>query len=535
MSTIALVIPASVDPSALESWFDAAPHPGPAVTEVLTADRSSGNSTSASLRVRIYPVTNGPRIGKPLLSSVAESGVADWLCFADALPLPDRASLVRRVGELESSGADIGSMGRSAPLFSAAGVTSWADLAGHLAAATVAPGAGLLIRRGLLKQLLAARTADSPEARLRVGAALGCALQGPEYVQIGPSDTCSARCQFCRFHSPLFARPAPHRGRAAPPHPAQLDFAIWSDCIEDLICLGTSRIDYVGIGEPLLHPRIDDALRLGRGRIGQTMITNGLHLASHVAPLAESLDQITISMNAARAETHARLMGCHSEAFARVTRGVEDLRRASARTGITLSFVVNRLNYEELPAFADLSRRLGTRAMLTPLGVYPETEAELGLTADDRTKLFRLLDLLERQHDQPITNLATYRSFFDRDTSPLVTNIPCYVGQVFAQIRGDGSVAFCCAGDTIVGNVNARRFPDIWFSSAYNRARHRALTYTTRTGRAVPGCNCFICGFAYESLRVFNTLHGTRHTLESLKRATAPMHTVGVEREVAGA
>jgi MoaA/NifB/PqqE/SkfB family radical SAM enzyme len=86
---------------------------------------------------------------------------------------------------------------------------------------------------------------------------------------------------------------------------------------------------------------------------------------------------IVVSLNAAKAETFHAITGVDS--FHTVTANVENVLKLSrthkyTNFDVILSFVVMRSNFEELPAFLDLSSRLGTQAQVSP--VDPDGSSE---------------------------------------------------------------------------------------------------------------------------------------------------------------
>src|SRR5947209_7995598 len=81
----------------------------------------------------------------------------------------------------------------------------------------------------------------------------------PQYVQIEPVGQCNLRCQMC---------PIPFR-EDGPPHgpPAFMDFAVFTRLIDQFANLRDLHLQ--GLGEPMMHPRFPDLVRLAR-RLGMT-------------------------------------------------------------------------------------------------------------------------------------------------------------------------------------------------------------------------------------------------------------------------
>jgi MoaA/NifB/PqqE/SkfB family radical SAM enzyme len=466
------------------------------------------------------------------LGQAAAASSGDWLVLCYDCDNFDLAQIKGQATALQALGCLAGPYGNVGPALlplNAGGFRSTEDLLRFCAAHGLAPMAPLLVRRSFFQSLWPALSAPAPAvkvptdelARLRAGAGSGCVLNGPDNIQIGPTDACNSRCLFCYSHSPLFERS--NNGAPANTRRKWLDYDAWMRCLDDLVAMKVRYLDYVGIGEPLVHPRIDDALRATHGRFQRLRLySNGILLRAHAGVISRAVDSLTISLNAGTSETYSTVHACPPRTFERVIDGIKAVKGCGGcREGVHLSFVVNKLNFREIPALNELCRQLEVKVGLTPLGTYAETEAALGFTPAERDDLFAILQVIEQQPDHCITNLAQYRQLYDRDMTCIVERIPCYVGYIFAQIRGDGRVAFCCAGNSTLGNIHDRSFRDIWFSAAYNRLRRRALTQIEQTGRFIPGCHCSTCGFALENLRVHNQIHGTKMTFEKLKQAVS--------------
>lgn len=207
-------------------------------------------------------------------------------------------------------------------------------------------------------------------------------------------------------------------------------------------------------------------------------------------------------------------------------RVVDAIRQVKARgVDVGISLVVNKQNFREIPELSRLCRELDIPLGLTPLGVYPETAAEMAMDAAEMAELSDLLLELGARSDHRISNIGDYMEESDRDTS-FMKRIPCYIGYVFCQIRGDGSVAFCCACAVVMGNLNDESFPEIWNSQRSERARQRAMTEMLETQQALSGCHCFICGKATENISIHNQIYGTTLDADTLRCLDSPLKIV---------
>jgi molybdenum cofactor biosynthesis enzyme MoaA len=165
-----------------------------------------------------------------------------------------------------------------------------------------------------------------------------------------PFVLCNARCEFC---SAWLAN--------AEPMPVDL-----IDGVKDALPY-LSEIDLVGWGEPLIHPELDGILEKLRDycdpRARISLTTNGVHLKKWAPKLLEAgVSDISISIHAARPETHEDLMGLAKGSFAKVIEGIEQIaayRAEGRKVRLSMTFIVTKQNLEEIPEFVTLGERLG--------------------------------------------------------------------------------------------------------------------------------------------------------------------------------
>ncbi len=143
-------------------------------------------------------------------------------------------------------------------------------------------------------------------------------------------------------------------------------------------------VAFMGLGEPLLHPRILDMVRLAKQHdLRAEVTTNALLLDERMAAgfLAAGLDQLVVSIDGASAEAFGRV-----RSGASLERVVENVRRLHDAQGpnygpgtrIGVEFVAMRSNVGELPGLGRLAAQLGaTFIVVTNVLAYtPELQAE---------------------------------------------------------------------------------------------------------------------------------------------------------------
>jgi Fe-coproporphyrin III synthase len=157
-------------------------------------------------------------------------------------------------------------------------------------------------------------------------------------------------------------------------------------------------------GEPLLNPQWHDIARALRANGQQVwLLTSGLSLLKHARRVAESFDNVTVSLDGTNAATYETIRGL--DAFDKVCAGIT----AVARSGVapSLRVTLQRANFRQLPQFVALARQLGA-GMISFLAVdianphaFGRTDdfnADLALREDELDELGALIDVLERDY-----------------------------------------------------------------------------------------------------------------------------------------
>jgi len=164
----------------------------------------------------------------------------------------------------------------------------------------------------------------------------------PDNVMLDVTWSCNQRCAFC--YQP--------RAQARRGHP-EPDILV--GIVKELARWGVAEVLYLG-GEPLLHPRIEEALEIGAGLgLRQRLVTNGSRLdAARARRLARMGLGIGVSLLGSDARTHDALAGT-SGSFELALAALDAIRAADGFAWIQYS--PTRLNQGQLVPLADLIRR----------------------------------------------------------------------------------------------------------------------------------------------------------------------------------
>ncbi len=173
---------------------------------------------------------------------------------------------------------------------------------------------------------------------------------------------CNAKCSFCD----IWEKPSP-----------MIDLATAQRNLDDLKRLGVRIIDFTG-GEPLLHPNLDQLLRLARDQGFLTTVTsNGLLYPKRAEKLAGLVDLLHFSIDAATPEAHNASRGV--TCFDKVLESIEVALSLGEHPD--LIFTVTNDNVDDLDAiYHTLTRPNKLVLLINPLFDYNGLG---GLLADD--------------------------------------------------------------------------------------------------------------------------------------------------------
>lgn len=262
----------------------------------------------------------------------------------------------------------------------------------------------------------------------------------------------------------------------------------------------TRHVHLQGWGEPLLHSRLFDMIRLAKAagcRVGLT--TNGMRLSPEVATrlMELDLDLIAVSIAGATRETHESIRV--GSDFPLILENVDQLlslrvARRAKRPKVELSYLMLKANMKELPKAVELAGGLGVDELYAINLDYVVTPRQDELRAFDCPSLREAFDRLvkEAREAARLRGLA-FRAYPLETEEVAVCEAnparilfiaadgwvsPCtYVG-----LTGRGDVPRYFGGQPVTvpgvrfGNVGEQNLMDIWSSPAYRAFRQQFAT-----------------------------------------------------------
>jgi len=331
---------------------------------------------------------------------------------------------------------------------------------------------------------------------------------GPDYVNIDVTHRCNLRCFYCRWHSPLVEQPRLQRGADR-----DLSCDLFRELCRDLRALGSTTLQLVGAGEPLLHPEIFEMIRIAKdNRLTVLMYTNGTLLdEDRVQSLTDSgLDVLRVSLAATSKDEYVhKHPHATPQEFDRIVSGLQLLAMAKA-TAATASPVVELAHpipgngAASIPAAMELAAATGcAKVRYSPVLDFGEARIRPFTLRDDEQAVVR--EQLRRAARRGVelgiqTNLAEVLLRY-RLGADVWSTMPCYLAWFGSFVGTDGSVRICQRSQAAVGRLSQNRFAEIWNGQIYRSFRRQCLSGQP-PGAWLHHADCSYCPHAVNNYRV---------------------------------
>jgi MoaA/NifB/PqqE/SkfB family radical SAM enzyme len=276
-----------------------------------------------------------------------------------------------------------------------------------------------------------------------------------------PSNVCQHKCVFC-----LFRHPSPDG------HIEQFDFRVTLPrdlllrYVQDAARLGGRIIQFEGGGEPLINKATREALQLANTLgIKTALSTNGRLLTPEIAA---ATDYIRVSLNAGTAEQHWKTNhGADVKDKGDWHIIIENIRRAlpHKRGDLSLAFVIDPDNYQDIPAFCALAAELGVDFVHIRPAFYAEPEIDARVRAV-MPEALRLCQAAQQDlRDSPL-EIYAITDKFDGYWTPRLYH-QCLAVWTGVLLRATGDFAVCKDRTDLTFGADYRRgasFEECWHS-----------------------------------------------------------------------
>jgi len=317
---------------------------------------------------------------------------------------------------------------------------------------------------------------DSTDLRLK-SIKDGILRTGPEVIRIGISRSCNFDCLTCWHYSPLLKNPKPKEWKKI-----KIEKDLVFNILDELAKMQCIGVLFSGTGEPFTHPNMMDFIRKAKENKMIVRIQTNLSLVKNVNELTDYLrsraDLVCVNLSAATAKTYNRIHPSREKKrFYQIIEKIQILRRKNVL--VRLVYVVNKLNYREIPSAFQLNNDLGTRLHLEVLDFHPGAGIEkLALNGIEKKEIVRELSKLKKQREYRIkSNLDDFINQIIHSALGWEKINSCSVGYFYSIIDESANVFYCYNMDKtfLMGNLNNQSFKDIWLSQNYQKLRNICL------------------------------------------------------------
>ncbi len=233
-------------------------------------------------------------------------------------------------------------------------------------------------------------------------------------------------------------------------------------------------VDITGVGEITLHKEFKDILEYFTDRsIPVRFVTNGYNLTESIVDLIveSSVNELVISVNSLDKENYKYLMG--KDGLEKVLKNIDYLTK-HYKGVLEFSFVINKINLDEIGSFIDFGAKYKKHVALlglTPTSNYP---AELELDYNEETSQ-KLKHFKEYAKEKGISFwMFNFENQIDStDRGKNLTDVIKSCDWVYKKffVNANGDVSPCCWSKRIMGNIYKESFNEVWLGEKYNELR----------------------------------------------------------------
>lgn len=286
----------------------------------------------------------------------------------------------------------------------------------------------------------------------------------PLYVEIGLTNRCNHRCDFCALDWLSGKK-------------VDMDRDVLLAALRDMAGHGVRSLMFAGEGESLLHKDAPQFMRTAHELgLKVAVTTNGVPLTRNKAEaILPALTWIRFSVNGGSADIYARMHGTRPEDFEKVLANIGAAAEIRRREGLKVDIGVQTLLLPENAAtVADLARRVRqTGADNLQVKPYSQHPASQNRRDPDYREYEQLEDELRG------LETGTFRVLFRRNTIDSLARgfeyDTCHGLPFFALINAHGDILPCNLfyekPEFSYGNLHQASFSEIWQGARRKKVR----------------------------------------------------------------
>ena len=343
--------------------------------------------------------------------------------------------------------------------------------------------------------------------------------EGPRYVTIDITNSCNLRCIGCWTYSPLLkTKPKPEW------YQNELSYETIATLVRSLSHLGTKEIRITGGGEPLMHTKFKDIVRLIKKKgISCDLTTNFTLMTKNMIDflLDIGIDNITASIWSADETSYEEQHPNSGKYFHYIKENLKYLSKKrntkNKKTKIVIANVINSKNYNRIIDIVKFDEEIGADEVYFTFHDPIKDQTQSLVPNDDQRKKIeqQFIKIKEMKNSGKIKieidsldkliKISKGIGFSKAKYYSHIMPNNCFVPWVFSRIFANGDVAPCCkAIKNILGNINKSDFKNIWNSENMKKFRKLSSEMDKSIVKSV-GCDKS-CDNAYENNEILKSL-----------------------------
>lgn len=294
-----------------------------------------------------------------------------------------------------------------------------------------------------------------------------------------------------------------------------MDFDVYESFIHSLHETGTREISFAGIGEPLMHKRVVDAVSMAKSLDMKVWITtNGSLLTQELMEdlVSAGLDDLNVSINAGSADEYGLVHSNQEDSrFAEIVDSLEWLDNYKRQSGlstprVTLSNVLSSINSHRTLEMMRTAVKVGAiNVSYRPIDVNQYTE-KYALGPQDMKNLsagFPEADALGKTNGID-NNIDFFYQLMELRAKGGIPS-PCFAGWLYPFVLANGDVTFCCVSREVLGNLSERDFASIWYDKSRRKFNQAAINIH-KTQIPLAKSRCLGCELTLANLKIYRRL-----------------------------
>lgn len=284
-------------------------------------------------------------------------------------------------------------------------------------------------------------------------------VKPPIYVRIKPLNRCNHKCFFCVYNYDYSGM----HDNVKTQDILSKDKIV--EILDDFKDMGVKAVTYSGGGEPLLHPDIIDILKKTKDNgIDLSMITNAQLLNGDKSKELYDSKWVRISSDYFNSKLFNKSRKLPEKKFFDVVNNIENfISNKNKKCNVSINYVITKMNYDKIYEAVEFYKQLKIdNIRLSP--VWTNDFMEYHKIIKDSV----IEQIKNARKDFQDENYKVYDSYNITEDITKRHYTKCFVMQTIPAIGADGNVYTChnkaYDKDGIIGNINDKRFKDMWFS-----------------------------------------------------------------------